>query len=127
MNDEEKWQKLLKIISRPPQVRVPPDFSRNVMSKILQKQERAPKTQRWNWLDLFGLPRWEVAATLAIFFLVLIYSVLPPFAPQENGENLDSFLLSLTNGENRTAALFSEKEIETDDFARMTIGKPRED
>ena len=118
----EQWKKISRTLFRPHDFQVPINFSERIMNQIIQKHAEGSVDQRTAWLELLGLPRWEIITALTVFILVVIYSVMPHSVVQGTSANLDAILLSAGNGENKTALLFLENEIDQEDLIQVIFG-----
>lgn len=118
-----------------PEIKISSAFSERVMSEILQRNERAQKTaggealssfrKRISMLDLFYLPRWEVATALSLSLFIFSYFSFDYLKSRERtGTNPIALVYNQAGAE---PWLFSKQEIARDDLLQMALANSSAD
>lgn len=118
----EAWKQISGILFDRNTYEEPANFAEKVMARIAQSQPSAPDAESGSWMELWGLPRWEILTASAVLAVAILYSILVR-SPGQAAASLDNVLLSSADIVNGSALLFSEKETGREDAANAVLGE----
>ena len=112
----EEWGKISRVLAQGKEVRVPENFSRAVMARL----PRQEASRGWfSFKDIFAVPRWQVAVTLAALCTVSVYFTLNQWI-----ENRDANPVLLAYQEGTGGQwIFTSKKIDKEDLLKAMVQK----